>query len=1106
MSKSVYNGFTISSILVLLVFSAVIFLSFHQTSETRITAGWVAHTHEVKYRTAEILSLVKDIETGTRDYVFTGQPGSLELIERSKSAIGTGLDTLKQLLGGNLVQLLNTDTIHRVISRKIAMADSVVQVRQHSGIQAAAALVAAGTEDQYMNRIRQIAGRMQDVEDGLLVKRESENAMASMLMNRIIISIIIITVLLVILLSGKDYLAMREKNTAETALRKNELYFELMAANIKDYAIFMLDVNGAVITWNRGAESLLGYDKHEITGRSYHFLFTPRDIETDEPARTLGLAKKYLQYETEGIRLKKDGILFWANVVVTSLLDESSVFFGYSVIIRDITERKKEKEQLEFLSKQIHFSNDAIFVVDADRRIKSWNRGAENLYGYSLWEVMDKEANVLLKTGFPDQSLEEIIGIIENKDYWTGELTRETRGGRKIIVRNSTSAIRDNKGIITGFVSVSFDVTSQQKLMAERNYLASLVEQTTEAIIAAAMDGTILSWNRGAEKLFGCSRGEVVGHKLGETQLVNKISGKKLLELITQVRDNGFARQETTLHHCDGSSFFCSVNASSIKDEQGDTSSAVFIINDISVRKDLEDQLQQSNQVLEERILERTAEIARNEHRFRSLIENSAEGIVLLDAKGGVLYRSPAANKISGAVPAAVLENIHPDDKPYMKSIAEQALSNPGIPVPWLGRFQHANGHYNWIEGTLSNLLDMQDVHAMVSNFRDVTSRKEAEDRLKESEHLYRNLFENMQSGFCYCKAEISHGEVHDFIFLHVNEEYERITRMKGVTGKRMSEINPAVLDASIKAMQVISQVVMCGKPEMYEQYSSTLGTWLSISVYSPETDYFAVLVDDITDRKEAENRIIQINAALEDRVMQRTEQLKKSNEELEAFSYSVSHDLRAPLRAIVGFTAILEEDYSSKLDEEARRITGVIKHNTLKMGYLIDDLLSFSRMGRKDLVKTQIDTAAMVAEIIHSPELAQVSRREVEWMIDILPQVNADINSLRQVWVNLMSNAVKYSARSEHPVVEIRYNRNNGNDVFTIRDNGVGFDEQYKSKLFRVFQRLHSAEEFEGTGIGLAIVDKIIDKHGGEVWAEAVPGKGASFSFSLPREQGGNH
>lgn len=259
----------------------------------------------------------------------------------------------------------------------------------------------------------------------------------------------------------------------------------------------------------------------------------------------------------------------------------------------------------------------------------------------------------------------------------------------------------------------------------------------------------------------------------------------------------------------------------------------------------------------------------------------------------------------------------------------------------------------------------------------------------------------------------------------------------------------------------------------------------VEISLSPIQTDegmLVSAAVRDITLRKNLEN------------------ELKKSNSELEAFTYSVSHDLRAPLRGIIGFTAILEEDYASQLDEAARRITGVIKSNTLRMGQLIDDLLAFSRMGRKELQKVKVDMDVLVSEVIREME---ITGHSVNWHIEHLPQVQADLATIRQVWANLLGNAVKYSAQKPDPQITIGTYSQPGYQVFFVKDNGVGFDNKYKDKLFRVFQRLHTEEEFQGTGVGLALVEKIVTRHGGAVWAEGFITRGATFFFSLPHEHG---
>ena len=236
----------------------------------------------------------------------------------------------------------------------------------------------------------------------------------------------------------------------------------------------------------------------------------------------------------------------------------------------------------------------------------------------------------------------------------------------------------------------------------------------------------------------------------------------------------------------------------------------------------------------------------------------------------------------------------------------------------------------------------------------------------------------------------------------------------------------------------------------------------------------------------------------LEQRVRERTAELEVANKELESFSYSVSHDLRAPLRAVDGYALMLAEDYGERLDDEGRRLLKVVRASAEHMGQLIDDLLRFSQVGRRPLALTPLDMRALAGEVVaEATQLHPKARIEVGG----LPATTGDRALLRQVWTNLVSNAIKYSARAASPRVEISGYSNDRETIYTVRDNGAGFDMRYYEKLFNVFQRLHREDEFEGTGVGLAIVQRVIARHGGRVWGEGAIGEGASFHFALPKE-----
>jgi signal transduction histidine kinase len=257
----------------------------------------------------------------------------------------------------------------------------------------------------------------------------------------------------------------------------------------------------------------------------------------------------------------------------------------------------------------------------------------------------------------------------------------------------------------------------------------------------------------------------------------------------------------------------------------------------------------------------------------------------------------------------------------------------------------------------------------------------------------------------------------------------------------------------------------------------------------------------EMAERRQADEERAKLNAELEQRVTERTAQLEAANKELEGFSYSVSHDLRAPLRAIAGFSKLLVEDHGPALDVEARRKLGVIQSEGARMGQLIDELLAFSRLGRKSMQMTDLDMVELARSTFNGLN-GQHDGARPEFHVGTLPRAKGDRVLVGQVWTNLLSNAMKFSSKRPTPRIEVSAVSDDREHIYFVRDNGAGFDPRYRAKLFGVFQRLHSSSEFPGTGVGLALVERIVVRHGGRVWADGKPDEGATFYFTLPKEQ----
>ena len=389
-------------------------------------------------------------------------------------------------------------------------------------------------------------------------------------------------------------------------------------------------------------------------------------------------------------------------------------------------------------------------------------------------------------------------------------------------------------------------------------------------------------------------------------------------------------------------------------------------------------------------------------------------------------------------------------------------------------------------------------IYATLSSGNDVTERIRIQLELKESEEKYRNLFNNMLAGIGYCKMIYDeNGDPYDYLFLEVNNEYEIYTGMKrkNLVGKTIREIMPAIDFVEFDWINTYGEVAKFGTQKVFEHYSKHFKKWLLINAFCPVKDHFVIVVIDITERKKNEIMLNELNEKLELHVKQRTAQLEVLNKELEAFSYSVSHDLRAPLRAIENFSKILKDKYESVLDEQGLDYLNRVLNSAEEMKELIDEFLKLSNVSRKKLKIEKINLSKIVSKIADD-YLKNNSNLKISIEKDVY--CYGDTGLVKIVIENLISNSVKFSSNKKKPRIEFGTIRENSDVVCFIKDNGIGFNMRYADKLFSPFQRLHSQNEFEGVGIGLATIQRIINKHNGKIWAEGKINEGATFYFTF--------
>lgn len=498
--------------------------------------------------------------------------------------------------------------------------------------------------------------------------------------------------------------------------------------------------------------------------------------------------------------------------------------------------------------------------------------------------------------------------------------------------------------------------------------------------------------------------------------------------------------------------------------------------------------------------------LLRSEHRYRTLSETMADGLLIL-RDGRFLYANAAAQRMLGRPLEALRDTpfgplIHPDFRDLVAERHRRRSAGDSLPPRYDIRIVTPDDPGLWVQ--ISNeRIDWEGAPAVLTIMSDITERKRAEERLRESEAVKSGILESSMDAI----ITMDHaGRVREF-----NRSAEQLfgwPRAEAVGQSLSALIVPPELRASHAAglarylesgeERVIGRrIEVTALRRSGERFDAELTV---VRIEGSEPPVFAGTIRDITRRKDAEAKILRLNETLEARVEERTAELRAALSEMESFSYSISHDLRTPLRAMHAYAEILVREHAARLDGDAHRMLSRISENATHMAGLIDGLLDFARLGRAEFAGERVDMERLARDVADELRALNPSWSDIALEIGFLPEARGDAQMLRQVWMNLLGNAFKFCAGRDAPAVSVRADEDAAQLHYTVRDNGVGFDAAHAGRLFGVFQRLHPVGAYPGTGIGLAHVKRIVERHGGSVHAQSPPGGGATFGFSLPK------
>jgi PAS domain S-box-containing protein len=750
----------------------------------------------------------------------------------------------------------------------------------------------------------------------------------------------------------------------------------------------------------------------------------------------------------------------WGYIIVTAIL-------LYWLIQRHTVELREDEKKLRLVTDAIPA---LISYMDSNRIYRFSNRAYEDWFGSRAdGKKMEEFLGQAVYQTIVGHVNEALSGKIV---HYQAELPY-INGSR--FVDATYIPDRATGGTVKGYFALVQDFTERRRSEEDVRRWADAFEHCAHGIAIGNPD---------TNRIDACNSAFAALHK----SRVDDIVGASILSLYAPadhalVRESvirsdqiGHARFEANMLRRDGSTFPVQIDLVSVRGDDGDMLYRVATIQDISERKKAEQEIAYQANILAQ---VNDAVVASDENFVIKSWNTAAEQMYGWKAEEvvGRMAEKVLRTEFSGTTREEAVLQIKENGE-FFAEVTQERRDGTRFDV---------EAH------TVTMVDEAGRVAGFISVNRDITERKRAESAALESETRYHRVLDSMMEG---C-------QIIDFEW-----RYVYINEVAAQQGKRtqaellhhtMMEMYPGIENTELFA--VLQQCMTERTARRFENRfvfpDESIG-WYELSI-QPSNEGIFILSTDITQRKQTEQEIRRLNEKLEERVIERTAQLHVANQELESFSYSVSHDLRAPLRAINGYTRILLEDYAETLDAEGQRVCQIIVGETQRMGKLIDDLLAFSRLSRKEIQPAQVDMKALALSVF-GELTSEPARERIDFKIGKLPVANGDPALLHQVWVNLLSNAIKFTSKRERAIIEVGSKRSDEQVVYYVRDNGAGFDIQYVDKMFGVFQRLHSEDEFEGTGVGLAIVQRIVQRHSGRVWAEGEVDKGATLYFSLPR------